>query len=197
MCSFSPSNVNIRNTFRKNWNIFWMGGFVKWLSTHLTWKKIKFVFLLVFFKSSVLNVLCQDETIDMDCKKMRRCYTSLRTLFLLVPSSNGFILTGNFYHHICLISKGNFNSLLTIYFSITSYQIRLSHFGLHSSIHNDILTGKIYFYSWNICWEILDSKFHIVSQYRDAKVCVCIVVNNSILVFLRSFASVQPKKRGE
>ena len=93
-----------------------MGGFVKGLSTHLTWKKIKFVFLLVFFKSSVLNVLCQDETIDMDCKKMRRCYTSLRTLFLLVPSSNGFILTGNFYHHICLISKGNFNSLLTIYF---------------------------------------------------------------------------------
>ena len=98
MCSFSPSNVNIRNTFRKNWNIFWMGGFVKWLSTHLTWKKIKFVFLLVFFKSSVLNVLCQDETIDMDCKKMRRCYNSLRTLFLLVPSSNGFILTGNFYY---------------------------------------------------------------------------------------------------
>ena len=142
-----------------------------------TWleRKPNLFFFWLSLSCLFLTFLCQDETIDMDSKKMRRCYTSLRTLFLLMPSSNGFILTGNFYHHICLISKGNFNSLLTIYFSITSYQIRLSHFGLHSSIHNDILTGKIYFYSWNICWEILDSKFHIVSQYRDENLCVFVL----------------------
>ena len=141
-----------------------------------------------------LTFLCQDETIDMDSKKMRRCYTSLRTLFLLMPSSNGFILTGNFYHHICLISKGNFNSLLTIYF-----QSQAIKFDCHILAYTVAFTMIFWQAKYIFIHEIFVGKYWIRNftsfHNTEMKTCVSLYCSEQFNTGLSSFICIGSTKK--